>query len=252
MQEETFNIIVVAWIALACILFFVLLFITVPYGRHSTRRWGPTIPNRLGWFIMEIPALIIFLCFVLSGSAQKSAAVIIIAILFSAHYTNRSLIYPLRIKTTGKKMPLLIACMAVIFNTVNASIIGYHTGSLQSTYTSQWLTDPRFISGIIVFIAGMAINLCSDEKLIHLRLSGVSGYKIPSGGLFNYISCPNFFGEIVEWAGFALLCWSLPSLSFFVWTVCNLLPRALDHHRWYKKQFPEYPAARKAVLPFIL
>jgi steroid 5-alpha reductase family enzyme len=98
----------------------------------------------------------------------------------------------------------------------------------------------------------MIINLTADEKLIHMRKTRANGYQIPYGGLFNKISCPNFFGEMVEWLGFAILCWSLPALSFFIWTLCNLLPRALDHHRWYKKQFPDYPADRKAVVPYLL
>ena len=98
----------------------------------------------------------------------------------------------------------------------------------------------------------MIINVSSDEKLIHLRKKSTSGYQIPRGGLFEKISCPNFFGEIVEWAGFAIICWSLPALSFFVWTFCNLVPRALAHHKWYRSNFSDYPPGRKAVFPFIL
>ena len=30
------------------------------------------------------------------------------------------------------------------------------------------------------------------------------------------------------------------------------LPRALVNHRWYCEQFPDYPAERKAVVPFLL
>jgi hypothetical protein len=48
-----------------------------------------------------------------------------------------------------------------------------------------------------------------------------------------------------------LLTWCLPSLSFFIWTFVNLVPRAVDHHRWYKNNFKDYPVKRKAVFPFI-
>jgi hypothetical protein len=44
----------------------------------------------------------------------------------------------------------------------------------------------------------------------------------------------------------------MPALSFAIWTIANLLPRALQHHRWYQQTFSEYPAERKAVIPFIL
>jgi len=252
MDKHFFGMIVAGWIILACIIFIVMLFITAPYGRHTTTKWGITISNKTGWILMEIPALLMFLYFVFSGSSEKNMVVWIIVILFSVHYTNRSLIYPFRIKTSGKKMPMVIVVMAVVFNVMNGCVNGYFLGTLQEQYTFEWLTDARFIAGIVIFISGALINIISDEKLISLRKDRSNGYQIPYGGLFNLVSCPNFFGEIIEWLGFALMCWSLPAVSFFVWTVCNLVPRALDHHRWYKKNFPAYPADRKAVFPFLL
>lgn len=252
MKESLFYNLVLVWIALACIIFLVLLFVTAPYGRHTTTKWGITIPNRIGWVLMEAPALILFLYFIFSGTSDKNTVLLIITALFSLHYINRSLIYPFRIHTRGKRMPLLITLMAIAFNTVNAGFNGYYLGTLQDQYGAGWLTDPRFVLGVLLFLTGMAVNLWSDEKLILLRKNGTGSYQIPYGGLFNKISCPNFFGEIMEWLGFAILCWSIPALSFFIWTFCNLVPRALDHHTWYKKHFPDYPPQRKAVFPYLL
>ncbi len=45
---------------------------------------------------------------------------------------------------------------------------------------------------------------------------------------------------------------NLPALSFLVWTLINLITRALDHHRWYIKEFPEYDKERMALIPFLL
>lgn len=252
MKESLFYNLVLVWIALACIIFLILLFVTAPYGRHTTTKWGITIPNRIGWVLMEAPALILFLYFIFSGTSDKNTVLLIITALFSLHYINRSLIYPFRIHTRGKRMPLLITLMAIAFNTVNAAFNGYYLGTLQDQYGAGWLTDPRFLLGGLLFLTGMAVNLWSDEKLILLRKNGTGSYQIPYGGLFNRISCPNFFGEIVEWLGFAILCWSIPALSFFIWTFCNLVPRALDHHKWYKTHFPDYPPNRKAVFPYLL
>jgi len=252
MEKNTFDLVVLCWILLGCLIFPILLFVTAPYGRYTTPKWGITISNRTGWILMEVPALLVFLYFIASGKADKNAVVWIIVLLFTIHYTNRSLIYPFRIKTKGKKMPLLIAILAIVFNTVNSYVNGYYLSTLQNMYSITWLTDVRFIVGILLFITGMILNISADEKLIHLRKSNSNGYQIPYGRMFNIISCPNFFGEIVEWFGFAVLCWSLPALSFFVWTLCNLVPRALNHHRWYKRQFADYPVNRKAVFPYLL
>src|SRR5690554_201348 len=121
-----------------------------------------------------------------------------------------------------------------------------------TVYTIDWLTTPQFIIGSLVFIAGAIINKHSDTLLIRLRKPNETGYKIPQGGLFEYVSCPNLFGEVVQWLGFAILTWSLPGLAFFVWTFANLVPRALSHHKWYLNHFQDYPKKRKAIIPFVL
>jgi 3-oxo-5-alpha-steroid 4-dehydrogenase 1 len=252
MDKHIFKLIVDSWIILALIVFLLLLFITAPYGRHTTRKWGFTIPNRLGWFFMETPVLIVFLYFFITGKAEKNVTSWMIVMLFALHYVNRSLIYPFRIKTKGKEMPLLIVFMALFFNTMNGFINGYYIGTYPTHYTVSWLYDIRFIAGVLIFFTGMIINMKADEKLIHLRKSSTNGYQIPYGALFNTVSCPNFLGEIIEWTGFTILCWSLPALSFLIWTISNLVPRALNHHQWYKNKFPDYPANRKAILPYLL
>jgi steroid 5-alpha reductase family enzyme len=123
----------------------------------------------------------------------------------------------------------------------------------------------RFLIGVALFFAGMACNIFSDAALHALRDSGdnrqqkqkgvlargSARYKIPRGGAFEWVSCANYFGEVVEWTGFAVACWSLPALAFAVYTFCNLGPRAHHHHNWYKNKFEDYPSSRKAIIPFV-
>ena len=82
-----------------------------------------------------------------------------------------------------------------------------------------------------MFFLGMAINIHSDHILRNLRKPGEKGYKIPRGGMFDYVSGANFFGEILEWAGFAVATWSVPGLAFSFFTCCNIGPRAYQHHQ---------------------
>ena len=56
-------------------------------------------------------------------------------------------------------------------------------------------------------------------------------YLIFSGGLFEYVSCANFFSEIVEWFGFAIASWSSVAFAFSFFTAANLIPRAVHHHK---------------------
>ena len=110
---------------------------------------------------------------------------------------------------------------------------------------------PTFVVGVVLFASGFVINQHSDWILFHLRRPGETGYKIPHGGLYRLVSCPNYFGELIEWSGWALATWSLPGLAFAVWTAANLIPRAWAHHKWYRKQFADYPPGRKAIIPLV-
>jgi len=65
------------------------------------------------------------------------------------------------------------------------------------------------------------------------------------------VASPNYFGEIVEWTGWALATWSLPGLAFALFTMANLVPRAHANRVWYIDTFPDYPRQRKRVIPFV-
>jgi hypothetical protein len=251
-SSSTFYFIVYVWIAIALVSFPFIIRTVAPYGRHTSTKWGAMISNRWGWIIMEAPALLVFIGFFFMSSPKHNAPTWIFFGLYCIHYINRDIIFPFRLRTKGKKMPIAIMFMAIFFNLVNGFINGYYLGNLADEHTIEWLQDPRFIGGIIVFFTGMFINMQSDNILIHLRKPGETGYVIPRAGLFRYISCPNHFGEIIEWFGYALMTWSSPGLAFAVWTMVNLLPRALHHHRWYQFTFTDYPSKRKAVLPYLL
>jgi 3-oxo-5-alpha-steroid 4-dehydrogenase 1 len=249
---DTLNIAAMAWIVLGLVLFPVQFFVTAPYGRHARTDWGPSIPNRLGWFLMEVVSLVVFAGLFLFGPNDKTAPMWVFFALWCAHYINRSLIFPWRTQTRGKRMPLAIVGSAAGFNLVNAGLNGLYLGWFGPAYPQEWLGVPRFLLGLAVFLAGAAINIWSDNRLIGLRREGNRDYAIPRGGLFDWVSCPNHLGEIVQWWGFAAMCWNLPALSFAIWTTVNLVPRAVSHHRWYREKFPEYPPERRAVIPGVL
>ena len=234
------------WILIAIIILPINLIYKAPYGKHSTKKWGKSIDNKTGWIIMEFPALITcpLVYFAMIEEINLSGVFIVLWII---HYFNRTIIYPLRIKTKGKKIPIAIVSSAFFFNLVNGVLNGYFITLIQFESISFFY----LISGLLVFIIGFYLNISSDNTLIKLR-TNQKGYVIPNGRLFNYVSCPNFFGEIIEWLGFAIMTLNLGSLSFLIWTICNLIPRSKAHHKWYQENFKNYPKKRKAVIPYLL
>ena len=257
MDPKLFHNLLVFWIVAGILVLPLTLFITAPFGRHFSSRYGPTIDNRLGWIIMESPAIWWFTIVFASGliglaESAPSAVAWILWSFWMIHYLNRGLIFPLRIRTSGKRIPALIVLFAFFFQLINGYFNGMALGVFGSQYSENWLSHPKFWIGLAVFVLGWLVNIRTDELLMKLRKPNETSYSIPRGGLFEWISCPNFLGEMILWTGWAIMCWNLAALSFAIWTVANLLPRALAHHRWYRANFSDYPAKRKAVFPGLL
>ena len=120
-------------------------------------------------------------------------------------------------------------------------------------YTLEWLKTPQFIAGTIVFLSGMFINIQSDSIIRGLRKPGDTRHYLPKKGLYRYVTSANYFGEFVEWCGFALLTWSWAGVLFAVWTFANLAPRAARIYERYKVEFADELDVKKVkrMLPFV-
>ena len=250
--DQYFNWVAYGTLALAVPVFLLLFFVRAPYGRHIRGGWGPLRENRLGWFIMESPAVLVF-GVILIFYARLNLTTLILMLLWQLHYCHRAFVYPWTLKK-GRKMPWLILLMAVIFNITNGYLNAWSIASHGEKYSELWLSTPQFLTGVALFFAGMALNKVSDQQLARLSRSqeGSSAYQIPYGFLYRWVSCPNYLGEIIQWTGWAIATWSLAGWVFAIWTMANLVPRALAHHRWYQQNFENYPAGRRALIPFIL
>lgn len=235
------------WLVVAAIAAAALWFIDAPYGRQARGGWGPGIPNRLAWCLMEAVVLVSFFATLIGSAIVPSSPTIVFALMITLHYVNRAFIYPWRTRTRGKTMPAATMLLSIAFNLVNGFFLAADLARLNRP--DAWFTDRRFVIGSLVFFGGMILNWHSDGILLNLRKPGETGYRIPYGGGFRWVTSPNLLGEIIEWAGFALLTWSFAGFTFFVWTCANLVPRARANQRWYHRHFQEYPAERKALIP---
>ena len=238
---------------IAVIVFISLFKVDAGYGKFFDKKWGPAINNRLGWILMESPVFVAMLLLWAFSDRRGDVVRLVFLLLFELHYFQRSFIFPLLIRGRSK-MPLSIILMGVLFNTLNALMQGgwIFYISAPERYTSAWLTSLPFIAGTLIFATGMFINIQSDSIIRHLREPGDSRHYLPAGGMFKYVSSANYFGEFLEWTGFAILTWSAAGAVFALWTFANLAPRAARIHDRYAKEFPEFdPQKTKRILPFI-
>jgi protein-S-isoprenylcysteine O-methyltransferase Ste14 len=251
-ERQIYDVVLWGFLASGAVIFVSLLFITAPYGRHVRSNWGPTLPARFGWVLMEIPSPALMILFFALGDRHTNGPAIALLCLWLLHYGNRTFVFPFRLSPGSKPMPLAIAAFGFLFNLFNGYLNGRYLFSFGPPLPEDWLLGPQFIGGAAVFFTGFAINQHSDAVLRRLRKPGETGYRIPHGGLYRWVSSPNYLGELIEWLGFALASASPAAWVFFAWTACNLVPRAIAHHRWYRKTFPDYPPERRAILPGLL
>lgn len=251
MNPETLYIVgVVFLLVAAAVTFPVLLFITAPYGRHNREGFGPTLPARLVWVVQESPSVLLFAALFFASDTCLQAAPLVLFLMWQAHYFQRTFIFPFLMRLEGKRDPVFTMALALVFNLINASLNAYAiTHGAAASEGAGWLLDPRFLIGAALFVVGYAINRQSDNILRNLREPGDKSYKIPKGGLFRYVTSPNYLGELIEWTGWAIASWSLGGLAFALFTAANLVPRARAHHRWYRRTFSDYPKNRRIIFP---
>ncbi len=252
--QASFNILLLSMTVLAVIVFVALYFVDAGYGRFYNKKWGPSINNKLGWIVMEVPVFIMMLVLWLVSDRVADIPRVIFLLFFQIHYFQRSFVFPFRLR--GKSsMAISVVAMGVVFNLLNAVMQGgwIFYVSPQDYYTLSWLWSPQFIIGTLIFFTGMVINQHSDNIIRNLRKNGNSSYHLPKEGMFKYVTSANYFGELVEWIGFAILTWSWSGVVFAVWTFANLAPRAAKIHKRYKQDFPEEMKGRKVkrILPFL-
>lgn len=235
-------------------IFITLLKIPAPYGRYQghmkSKYFGFGIPPRIAWVIQELPSFCWPSYFLLMERPHSRYALLLL-FLFWIHYFQRTFIFSLgiRSKNQTRLVPFVLAFLFCFFNGYlqSAYLARYFAGSLESSADWAYL-----LVGCGVFFVGMAINIHSDSLLRNLRSAHDTTIHLPQGGMFHYVSGANFFGEIVEWLGFAIASqFSLPAVAFFLFTFASIAPRGKRHHEQYRQHFANYPRHRRAVIPFI-
>ena len=133
---------------------------------YSARRLHPPslggcykISNKVAWVLMEAPAFLFLLYytvrFAMSGVDTGNSKVVlyIMAGLFLLHYFQRSFIFPLLMR--GKsKMPIAVMLMGLVFNTLNAYMIGgwLYSQAPAGMYDINWLQQAGLIQGNSVLV----------------------------------------------------------------------------------------------------
>jgi protein-S-isoprenylcysteine O-methyltransferase Ste14 len=248
--ENAYRLVLIFLYSISALIFISLLFVSAPYGKFSRGGWGPRVNSLFAWMLMELPAAATIAVFAWIYRASIGYGWVFL-IIWEFHYLYRTFIFPARMHHGRKTFPLSMAVSAVFFNVLNGFVNGAYLFRIRPVVDPSWFGDPRFLAGLAVFLLGFAVHFDSDRR-IQAQKPGPGRYIIPQGGMYRWVSCPNYLGEIIQWLGWALLTWSPAGLCFAVFTFANIFPRGISGHRWYRERFPDYPENRRAVIPGIV
>ena len=156
------NVINVAFLV-TFVLPFYLHWNPAPYGKFTKNGGvfcGAKMNAKLGWMLQECPAFFIPLFYL---DFTLPLPVLIPLCLFTAHYFNRSFIFPL-LMTSKNPTPLETVVSAFGFCSFN--------GFLQVTFLLRTNADSALsfvqIVGVLIFVFGAMINISSDSHLREL------------------------------------------------------------------------------------
>lgn len=252
-----YSYVLLCYFLFSIAIFIILFFIMAPYGRYAPKNntlHNNMLSSRVGWSIMEIPAMttiffIVLYYYLTQNNNHLTWKPLVFLGLWEFHYIYRAFIYPHIIPNKKIGMPLLLALGGAFFNFFNGFINAWWLMKIK-IYSLSEFTSIHFILGCTLFFTGFFIHAYSDKVMRSLSKS--HNYVIPNMFPYNLITAPNYLGEIIQWIGWAIATWSLVGVSFAIFTCANLLPRAISHLKWYRKKFPDYPPNRKAIIPFVL
>ena len=193
MSIELFHQILIGFSAVGLLVFIALFFVKAGYGMFRTAQWGFSIPNKIGWLLMEAPVFFVMLILWLQSDRSVLSVPFLFFLLFELHYFQRSFVFPFLMK--GKsRMPVAIMLMGVVFNLLNGYIQGEWLFFLapEDLYSSAYLCRINCWIGILVFFLGMGINWHSDYVIRHLRQPGDTRHYLPEKGLYHWVTSGNY------------------------------------------------------------
>ena len=258
--DTTYDSLLLVGFVFALLIYVGSKFGTAQYGgRFGATSKGFKLGSKPGWILMEIPALILFPVFFFMGSNAGETVPLFFLAIWIMHYSNRALITPMLMRTrpdAKSDFSVSVVVSGWVVLALHSYLNARYLSEYGQHYQPDWFQDPRFIIGLAIYAFGFILNIHSDSILRNLRSKNPSPdeprYKIPYGGGFRWISCPQYLGEIISFVGIAVMTWNLGAVFVIAVTAGNLVPRALITHRWFNDNFDDYPADRKAIFPSVL
>ncbi len=216
---------------------------------YSKFRKGGGLPTRIGMLIIYgLPLLTAVVCYN-AMFRPDSVYHIVLFVAFVAHFGKR-IVEVLFVHRYSKPMGWGTAFVIGGLYSYFALSAHFQQNMMLSPFEGDTLPLFPLLFGGLIFLFSQALNLYHHLLLRNLRKAGESGYVVPQGGLFAYVTCPHYFFEILAWIGYAIMARHLNIWGIVFIIAAYLAGRARQTREWYLEKVPGYPEERKALVPF--
>lgn len=221
------------------------------YSKFAKREQKWSLPSRLGMFIIYFPAVLAYpLIYIFLNSPSSQWHTLCMALVI-AHFAKRCLETLFLHKYSGVTnlgSTLLISSLY----TLVSGLLGYIASTeITLKLLNSSAFQPQIIVGVVLWVVGTGINFYHHWILANLRKPGETGYVLPQKGLFRWIACPHYFGEIIGWFGYAILFHHVGAYVILLTMTAYLMGRSHNTVKWYRERMDNVPTNWKRLFPFV-
>ena len=222
------------------------------YSKFADRKKARALPSRLGMFIIYFPAVFAFWLPAIGRDAPIPGWHALAGALMSAHFAKRCLEVLFVHRYSGVMNLGSVAMICTLYTTVSGLMgwIAFH--EIDATVLSSGDFTPMLRLGLVVWGLGTAINFWHHRILANLRKPGETGYVMPKRGLFRFVACPHYLGEIIAWWGYSIVFCHVGAAIASLAMTFYLAGRAHNTVKWYRERLgDQVPKGWRRLVPFV-
>ncbi|KAA0197454.1 Synaptic glycoprotein SC2, partial [Fasciolopsis buskii] len=125
-------------------------------------------------------------------------------------------------------------------------------------YTFPTFGCAQVLFGLGLFLVSEWANFTCHLTLKNLRPPNSTIRRIPEPmpgylftRMFKLVVCPHYLFESLAWVGFSVMTQVLPAAIFTTVGFSQMAVWAAARLRAYRREFPDFPRHRKAIIPFV-
>lgn len=245
---------------LVCFAFLVQWIAFIPAYFLSTEKFFDALGS--GTFLVLV-------CFAIFASAEIDVRSATLVLLIGIWAIRLGVFLSLRVKKAGgdRRFNTIKQSASVFLMTwtLQGLWIVITLGPALASITSPTVVPPDafLVAGVILWVCGFVFEVVADQQKIRFRAEPQNAQKYIQTGLWAWSQHPNYFGEILLWAGIAVVAfpvlsqWQLVTLisPVFVWLLLTKISgiRMLDAtalRRWGDDSaFAHYRATTPKLIP---